>query len=235
MSAGHRHSAPGEHEHEFESSPGLPEPLPAGERVLWQGSPDWKDLAVRAFHARKVAIYFGVILALRAAFVLSEGGSLAQAAIAMLWLLPLAAFAVGTLVALAWLTGRTAVYTITDKRVVMRIGIVLTLTFNLPFKRIAGAGVKVDKRGRADIPLQIAGSDRIAWLHLWPHARPWKVARSEPMLRSVPDGQRVAQILTRAWSQANAAASAPTSVTQAGPAVVARPQTAVAQPLAAAH
>ena len=28
-----------EHEHEFEAEPGLPEQLPAGERVLWQGQP----------------------------------------------------------------------------------------------------------------------------------------------------------------------------------------------------
>ena len=43
---------------------------------------------------------------------------------------------------MAWLSARNTVYTITDRRVVMRIGIVLTLTFNLPFKRIAAAGLQ---------------------------------------------------------------------------------------------
>ena len=36
-------------EHEFEPVHGLPEKLPAGEKILWQGSPDWKTLANEAF------------------------------------------------------------------------------------------------------------------------------------------------------------------------------------------
>ena len=51
-------------EHELEAAPGLPEPLPAGERVLWQGKPDWKRLANEAFHVRQVAVYFALMLAL---------------------------------------------------------------------------------------------------------------------------------------------------------------------------
>ena len=39
-----------------EPIPGLPADLPEGERLLWQGSPAWMSLAVRAFHIRKVAI-----------------------------------------------------------------------------------------------------------------------------------------------------------------------------------
>jgi hypothetical protein len=45
---------------------GLAEPLPAGERVLWQGAPRWTSLAIHAFHVRKLVIYFGIILGLRA-------------------------------------------------------------------------------------------------------------------------------------------------------------------------
>lgn len=206
MSAGHRHAPPGEHEHEFESQPGLPEPLPAGERLLWQGGPDWRDLAVHAFHARKVAIYFAAILLLRGGFVLADDQGVVRALVAMAWLLPLAAFAVGTLLALAWLTARTTVYTITSRRVVMRIGIVLTLTFNLPLRCIGAAGLRLDRNGRGDIPLTLAGSDRIAWVHLWPHARPWSISRPQPMLRAVSNASAVAQLLTTAWSQARSSA-----------------------------
>ena len=53
------------HEHEFEAAPGLPEPLPAGERILWQGAPDWRALAVHVFHVRKLAAYFAGILRVR--------------------------------------------------------------------------------------------------------------------------------------------------------------------------
>ena len=200
---GHRHAPPGQHEHEFEPAPGLPEPLPAGERLLWQGGPDWRRIAIESFHVRKVAIYFGLILMARGGFVLADGGGVAKALIAMLWLAPLVAFALGTLLALAWMTGRTTVYTITSKRVVMRIGIVLTVTFNLPFKRVAAAGLRLARDGHGDIPLQLAKGERIAWLHLWPHARPWKLRQPEPMLRALPQAQRVAGILAAAWSQAN--------------------------------
>jgi hypothetical protein len=200
---GHRHSPPGQHEHEFEAAPGLPEPLPRGERLLWQGSPDWKRLALRTFHVRKVAIYFAIILMLRAANVLADGGGVSNALIAAAWLLPLVVFALGTLLALAWMTGRTAMYTITDRRVIMRVGIVLTLTFNLPLRRIAAAGLRLDADGLGDIPLTLAANERIGLLHLWPHSRPWRWARAEPMLRSVADARRVAEILTEAWSIAN--------------------------------
>ena len=51
-------------EHEFEAAPGLPEALPAGERILWQGSPDWKLLAAEAFHVRRLSLYFALMIAL---------------------------------------------------------------------------------------------------------------------------------------------------------------------------
>jgi len=190
-----------DHEHEFEAATGLPEPLPTGERVLWQGSPDWRTLARSAFHVRKLAVYFGVILALRAAFVLSQDGSANDATRAVLMLLPLVLAALGVALALAWLTARTTVYTITDKRVVMRIGIVLSLTFNLPLRRISNAGLQVGQGGIGDIPLTLARGEVIAFLHLWPHARPWRVAQPEPMLRAIPEAGDVAQMLARAWTQ----------------------------------
>ena len=193
-----------DHEHEFEAETGLPEALPAGERILWQGAPDWWSLARSAFHVRKLAVYFAIILGLRAGFVLADGESANQATRAVLMLLPLALAAVLTALALAWLSARTTVYTITDKRVVMRIGIVLGLTLNLPLKRIANAGLNVGANGIGDLPLKLAKGEVIAFLHLWPHARPWRAAQPEPMLRCVPDAAEVARILARAWSRETA-------------------------------
>jgi hypothetical protein len=88
----------------------------------------------------------------------------------------------------------------------MRIGIVLTLTFNLPLRMIESAALKPGAGGSGDIVLRLRGPDRIAWLHLWPHARPWKLSRPEPMLRSVSDAQQVSQVLAQAWSQATGVA-----------------------------
>ena len=85
------------HEHEFEAAHGLPEPLPPGEKLLWQGAPDWRTLAREALHVRKVAAYFGVLVIWRAAEVLAGGGDAVQALGSSGWLVPLAALAIGLL------------------------------------------------------------------------------------------------------------------------------------------
>ena len=189
-------------EHEFEAELGLPEPLPRGERLLWQGSPDWRLLARDALHTRLLAIYFGVLLAWRAVNVWANGGSLIDAGVAVLWLLPVALAAIGVLSVLAWLMARTSVYTITDKRVVMRIGIVLNITFNLPHAQIVSAGLRSNADGSGDLTLLLNDADRIAYVHLWPHARPWQLKRTEPMLRALPQAHAVAAILSAALADA---------------------------------
>jgi hypothetical protein len=55
-------------------------------------------------------------------------------------------------------------------------------------------------RGTGDITLALAGDDKIGFVHLWPHSRPWRLAHPEPMLRCVPNAKEVGQILSRAWS-----------------------------------
>jgi len=159
------------HEHEFEAAPGLPEPLPASERLLWQGAPDWKQLALHVFHVRTLAVYFGVMMVLQTLYLLGEPQPRLLVPLATSLVLSLTALAV--LAWLAWMTARTALYTLTNKRMVMRIGIVLTLTFNLPLRMVAAASVKPLKNGSGDIALKLAGDDHIAWLNLWPHAKPW--------------------------------------------------------------
>lgn len=214
----HRHSPPGQHEHEFEAAPGLPEPLPTDERMLWQGSPDWRHLARHTFHVRKLAAYFAVILVVRGASAWSQGETLRDAIAPTLVLAGLASLALGLLLMMAWLTARTTVYSITNRRVVMRIGIVLSMTLNLPFSRIVAADVRSDGNARApaasgDIAVRLAADSKIAYLHLWPHARPWRLARPEPMLRGVTQPAKVAALLAQAWTlstgqAANAQASA---------------------------
>ncbi|MCU0870115.1 MAG: PH domain-containing protein [Burkholderiales bacterium] len=197
------------HEHEFEPQFGLPERLPEGETILWQGVPDWRDLARRVFHVRAVAAYFGLMLAWRVASTLSDGGDAGAALASLTWLVPLFATGLGLLLVLAWLTARTTVYTLTDRRIVMRIGIVLTVTYNLPLTRIERADLREGGGGPGDIALVLEAPVRIAWLHLWPHVRPWRVAHPSPMLRSIPDATAVAAQLRRAWSAANGAAPHP--------------------------
>lgn len=204
----HRHTPPGRHEHEFEPQYGLPEALPASETLLWQGSPDWKTLAVQRFHVRKLVVYFAVLLVVRVAFLLDDGMPIGAALLGAMTLFSLAALGIGLVALIAWLTARTTVYTLTDQRVVMRIGIVLTIALNLPLKRLQGADLgllgagSTSKAGIGDVVLQLQGTDRIAYLQLWPHARGWRFARPEPTLLCVPDAEALAARLTAAWSAA---------------------------------
>lgn len=210
-------------EHEFEPQFGLPERLPASERLLWQGQPLPALVARRIFHLPLVAAYFALMLAWRVGAQLQDGVPLLAALKGSLVLALLAAVALGVLAALARLTASTTVYTLTDKRVVMRIGIVLTVTYNLPLKHIDAAHLlPLGGKGggtQGEIALQLRGDTRIAYLNLWPHARPWLFAKPQPMLRCLPDAQAVSQQLSEAWAAVNAQAARPESAAAGTPAL----------------
>lgn len=184
-----------------EPIPGLPEELPEGERLLWSGSPDWKALALHVFHVRAVAIYFAILAVWKIGEAFATGGGLPDAALSGAMVALFAAIALGLLLLFAALIARTTIYTITSNRVVMRAGVALPKAINIPFSVIGSASLKVRKGGDGDIPLQLTGADRAAYLHLWPHARPWKIAHAEPMLRGVPDATKVAETLAGALAE----------------------------------
>lgn len=185
-------------EYDFEPVRGLPEQLPPGEELIWQGAPRWNELARRAFHVRKVAIYFTVLVVLRLAVDLSDGSSMASVLAGISWILALGAAAIGALVLLGWAMARSTVYTITNRRVVMRFGVALPMIMNLPFKQVRSVELKAYPDGTGDIPLRLAESARPSYLVFWPHVRPWRFSPVEPMLRVIPDATRVAGILVDA-------------------------------------
>jgi hypothetical protein len=218
-------------EYATEPVKGLPELLPSGERMLWQGQPSWQALAVRVFHVRKIAIYFAAILIWRLASGWIDGSSLASAATFVLWFLPVALAAVGIPTLLAWLYARTSVFTITSRRVVMRFGVALPWSLNLPYRTIESAAMSVQKDGTADIAISLTGLGRISYLHLWPFARPWWINRAQPMMRGLPDGVETARILAHALKTF---ADTSPDRTVAMPVPVPVPSDAVSTPAAAA-
>jgi hypothetical protein len=175
----------------------LPSDVPAGERILWHGRPQAISLARRAFRADYVAGWFVFMSVWNFALAETDTG-LADAAISAAKTLGAGVLAVAILLLLAWLTSRTALYVITSRRVVMKVGIALPIFFNCPFTTINSASVRSygDKTG--DIPLALGSGDRIAYLHLWPHARPFRFSNPEPALRCVANAPAVAEILGRA-------------------------------------
>ena len=51
--------------------------------------------------------------------------------------------------------------------------------------------------------LTLKKEDRIGWLHLWPHSRPWVLTHPEPTIRCIDDGAFCAEILKSAWLEIN--------------------------------
>lgn len=176
----------------------LPSPLPSGELVIWQGKPSFKGLALRSFHIREVAIYFGLLLAWKLWSNGSSGLTLSEVVTAALWLIVPATSAIAVLAGLAWLFRRAACYTITSKRILLQFGVALPVTMNIPLGKIANAALKSYRDGSGNISLQLSDSGRVSYLLLWPHIRPWRLRVSEPMLNSVPHAAEVAAKLAAA-------------------------------------
>lgn len=205
-------------EHEFEPVRGLPEMLPPGEQLLWQGSPRWQSLAIGAFHARKVGLYFLALIAVDAIASLATGRPAGAVAISAAGLVVLALAAVGLLALLAWLNARSTVYSLTNRRLVMRFGVALPMSINLPFSVIESASMRTRADGSSDLPLVLLPGSRIGYLITWPHVRPWQFARPQPMLRAIPDGERVAALLATGLSASAGAAPATVASERSQPA-----------------
>lgn len=208
-------------EHEFEPVRGLPELLPPGERMLWQGAPRWQSLARHAFHARKVGGYFVALIALDAVASAAGGRPAGLVVASAAWLAALALAAVALLALLAWLTAQSTVYTVTNRRIVMRFGIALPMTINLPLRVIESAAMREHGDGTSDVPVALSHGSRVGYLITWPHVRPWQFARPQPMLRGIVDGERVAGLLASCLAE-QAAVAAPQAMAPA-PAAAATP------------
>jgi hypothetical protein len=208
-------------DHTEQPIPGLPEQLPNGEHVLWQGSPSWWGIAARALHLRAVAIYLALIVLWGTTSAIANHKPTIDVSLFAVKLLAISACALGGLVLFSVLVSRTTVYTITNRRIVMRIGVALPVTMNIPFNTIQSADVRLFADGSGDIPLQLESARRQPFLVLWPHVRPWHTAKPQPMLRAIAKAKDVAAILTSALS-------APATVK---PAVLVRmPRTVISKP-----
>ncbi len=182
---------------------GIDEPLPEGERLLWQGRPDARALNRHVFRVRVWIAYFAALALLT--IVVAPGANLARA----VWLMVLGGLVVGGIALYARATARTSVYAITDKRVVMGIGVALPAVFNLPYSRVADAAVRENADGSGDIAFELRGSGRIGFVYLWPHVRPWRFREPQPMLRAVADVRHAGDVLRSALLAAGVDRDAP--------------------------
>lgn len=185
---------------DFEPLPGLPEKLPYGERILWQGAPQWQRLAIEALHVRKIGVYFLVLAIWQISTTVHDGGSVTEAVSAASWMIVLMLSALLLLIGLARLSAQTTLYTITNARIVMRFGMALPLVVNIPFRIVASADWRSRGPASSEICLSLDSRDgaRLSWAHLWPHAKAWDLRHPKPLLRALADGEQVAQLLAQA-------------------------------------
>jgi len=183
---------------EVESTPGLPADLPQGERLLWQGVPKWKSLAIHAYHVRKVALYFLFLVLWRAGAGVINGQGFEAIALACGFMALLGAIAVGVLCLLAYASTRATIYSVTTRRVLIRHGVAVQMTLNIPFRFIESAGLRLYSDGTGDISLGIDRKERIGYLITWPHLRAWQLTRPQPSFRSLADSREAADLLSAA-------------------------------------
>lgn len=176
---------------------GLPETPPEGEEILWQGRPNWWALSNEALSLPWVMGYF-VFLTLWRFVAVVDLMPLTQAIWASVPFLILGAIVAALLTGFAYLQARCTVYTITNRRVAMRIGAALTVTLNLPYTQIGNAMLDLRKGGTGTIALQTLGETKLSYLVCWPHVRPWWLNPTQPALRCINDAERVAQLLSEA-------------------------------------
>ena len=189
-------------EHDSEPVHGLPGVLPAGEHLVWQGAPEWRSLASNAYRVRSLTLYFSLMVLARGGYLMLEGATLLDAMLGMVGPAIFAAIALAIMTGIAILSARSTVYTITTKRVVIRQGIALESTINLPFAVIESAALKLRRDGSGDLALTMQRPHRVSYVWLWPHVRPWHLLQPQPSLRSLADAETAADRLSRAFKAA---------------------------------
>lgn len=180
---------------------GLPGALPKGETLLWQGAPNWRSLARRAFRIRLAAGYFGALITWRVGEAVFTGQGLRGALTAGASSLTLAGVSLGIFAGISWLMSRTTTYSITSKRVVITYGMALPKSVNLPYNRVDAANLALHADNTGDIALKLPSATRLSYLLLWPHVRAGANGRAEPVLRCIADPQAAAEFFVNGLSQ----------------------------------
>jgi len=176
---------------------GLPGIPPEGEDILWQGRPNWWALSKDSLNLYWIFAYFMVLALWRFTSLYDLTGT--GHAFALASPLIIAGVVTCAILALfAYIQARCTIYTITTKRVVLRIGAAFSIAINLPYSRLSNATLAHRKDGAGTIALELSEPRKFSFFVLWPHSRPWKFTHPEPALRSIDNAKEVALILSEA-------------------------------------
>ncbi len=181
----------------FEPVRGLPEALPKDEHILWQGAPNPGRLAREALGLRWIAAYFALLVFWRVG-VSTADYPITESLMHAMPIAVLGLVACGIIYLIAYVQAKSTVYTLTNKRVAMRIGAALTMTLNLPYVCIGAAQLDRRSDGTGTLAMELLGETRLSYMMTWPHVRPWTLSKCQPALRCVPEIEKVAEIFAEA-------------------------------------
>ena len=176
---------------------GVSEALPPGERILWEGAPNARALARHLFFLRPLSAYLGAMVLWWVAV------NRTQINTETFWAtLGIQLMLVGGVVGGAWMLARAiangSTYAITDRRIVMRFGVIFPLTVNVPLHYVEGASARGFADGTGQIAVQLTEKESIAWIVLFPHVRPFEFSKPQPLLRGLMDPVKVGEVLRAA-------------------------------------
>lgn len=175
------------------SANGDPMGTPAlNERVLWKGRPNLPVLTRTAFHLGGFSLYMAAMVGLALIW-----GNLDSA----LFIAGTGVFGAIVIQLIAWQCARSTLYILTDVRLILRIGMAIEARINIPLKHIEAAHLNMRGREHGDIALELGGERLLGYALLWPHVRPFRFARPQPMLRALPDAALFAEKLSEACGQ----------------------------------
>jgi hypothetical protein len=176
---------------------GVSEALPPGERILWEGAPNARALARHLFFIRPLSAYLGAMMLWWVAV------NRTQVNTEQFWAtLGIQLMLVGGVIGGAWLLARAiangTTYAITDRRIVMRFGVIFPLTINVPLHYVEGAAAREFSDRTGQIAVQLTKKESIAWIVLFPHVRPFEFSQPQPVLRGLTDPVKVGEVLRAA-------------------------------------
>jgi len=174
--------------------------LPAGERVLWSGSPDQRAVARNFLYERWVLAFVALSFAVGVGDALQNGGVDSNRRLVGVSALSaiLMCVAIVSIRFFAWRIAKTSKYVITDKRVFFDIGMVLRADANIPYSSVEGVNLLRHSDGSADLVVSLTGVQEIPWLLLYPHMTWGGSRRGRPTFRALPHPQLAADAVVGA-------------------------------------
>lgn len=168
--------------------------IPAEEKLLWSGRPDWRGLAYQSFGLKYLILYF-----IGGAFyAISKMDRTFSLDVFLMSFYPyfLSGLLAGiVLSAIAYFQAINISYVITEKRVIIRSGAALIFLLNAPFKKISSIDKQKLRNGMVNISFTTISRKRIPYLSCWPSVKPWSIFNPKPAFRCIQWGNELEKIM----------------------------------------